>query len=72
MKYKKGDRLRVITQAFEGVWVVDYIKTETDHYPSLYICYREDDEHKTLYTFLETEVVKEIRTLEEIQSSITQ
>lgn len=78
MKYKEGDRLRVITPAFQkifaghNVWIVDYIKTQTEPYPSLYICYREDDEHKTLYNFLEEEVVKEIRTLEEIQNSITQ
>ena len=65
MNYKKGDRLRVITpilqEAFAGhnVWVVDYIKTQIDPYPNLYVCYREDDKHKTLYQFLEEEVVKE-------------
>lgn len=78
MKYKKGDRLRVITpviiKLFAGhnVWIVDHIKTQIDPYPDLYVCYREDDKHKTLYPFLEKEVVKENRTLEEIRNSMVQ
>ena len=78
MKYKKGDRLRVITPAFikifagNNIWIVDHIKTQIDPYPDLYVCYREDDKNKTLYPFLEKEVVKENRTLEEIQNSMVQ
>lgn len=78
MKYKKGDRLRVITpviiKIFAGhnVWIVDHIKTQIDPYPNLYVCYKEDDKHKRLYQFLEKEVVKETRTLEEIRNSMIQ
>lgn len=59
MKYKEGDRLRVITQEFQkifaghNVWIVDHIHTQIDPYPSLYVCYREDDKRKMLYQFLE-------------------
>lgn len=72
MKYKEGDRVRCIIPAFVkvfagcNVWVIDHIKTQTNGYPSLYIAYRENDKHKVLYTFLESEVVKEVRTLSEI------
>jgi hypothetical protein len=76
MKYKEGDKLRVITPEFQkifagqNVWVVDHIKTQISPYPSLYVCYRENDKHRVLYNFLEKEVVRETRTLEEIANSI--
>lgn len=61
MTYWAGDKVRVKTKAFENVygedniWVIDFIKT-LNGYPNLYVCYRENDTHKTLFEFLASEV----------------
>ena len=64
MRYKQGDKIKVTTKPFEefygdkNIWVVDHIKTQVGDYPSLYICYREDDKNKTLFYFTEKQVEK--------------
>ena len=74
MKYKEGDRVRCITPVFEkifagcNVWIIDYIKTQVNK-PSLYVAYRENDKRKVLYQFFENELVKETRSLEEINNN---
>ena len=48
MKYKIGDKVKVISPAFaktwenmgrKNEWVIDFIQTQSEGYPSLYICY---------------------------------
>ena len=65
MKHKSGDKVKVINPAFakawenmgrKNEWVIDFIETQSEGYPSLYICYCVDDSRKMLFHFLEEEV----------------
>ena len=65
MKYKSGDKVKVINSAFakawenmgrKNEWEIDFIKTQSEGYPSLYICHCVDDSRKMLFQFLEEDV----------------
>lgn len=69
MKYKIGDKVKVINPTFakawenmgrKNEWVIDFIETRTKGHPSffskIYICYCVDDSRKMLFHFLEEEV----------------
>lgn len=65
MKYKIGDKVKVISPAFakawenmgrKNEWEIDSIQTQSEGYPSLYICYCVNDSRKMLFQFLEKEV----------------
>ena len=52
MKYKSGDKVKVINPTFaktwenmgrKNEWEIDFIETRTKGHPSLYICYCVDD-----------------------------
>jgi protein involved in polysaccharide export with SLBB domain len=62
MRYKVGDKVKVKIAEFKeaygenNVWVIDSIKTQAKGYPSLYLCYNENDKHKMLFNFTEEDV----------------
>lgn len=66
MRYKVGDKVKVITKPFEEVfgekneWVIDFIKTQAKKKPSLYVCYNKHNPHKELYQFTEEEEVEKV------------
>ena len=58
MKYKSGDKVKVINPTFaktwenmgrKNEWEIDFIETRTKGHPSLYICYCVDDNHKEVW-----------------------
>lgn len=64
MLHKEGDKVKVKIPQFKKIyggvneWVIDFIKTQTKGYPSLYVCYNVNDPHKLLFQFLEKDVEK--------------
>ena len=63
MRFQAGTKVSVNIPVFgklyyQNEWMIDHIKTQTNGYPSLYVCYNVNDKHKTLYQFLEADVEK--------------
>jgi len=64
MKYKEGEIVKVASKPFHSVfgkdalWKIDHIKTSIpNRRPTLYVCYRIGDKCKTLFQFLEHELI---------------